>query len=95
MNIQPLNDRVLIKKIHEEEKTETGIFIGDLKKDKPIQKGVVVAIGKKAPMQVKAGDIVLLGKYAGIETHEDHLMIREDEIIGIINEHRDSNQACE
>lgn len=88
MNIQPLSDRVLVKKVQPEEKTQSGIFIGDMQNNKQVQTAIVVAAGPgkdKIPMQVKIGDTVLFAKYAGVETHEDHLMIREDEIFGIVS----------
>ena len=94
MKIKPLNDRVLVVRIEEEEKTTGGIIIPDTAKEKP-QEGKVVAVGpgkwdesgKRIPLEVKKDDRVLFGKYAGNEIKVDgveHLMMREDDIMGII-----------
>jgi chaperonin GroES len=94
MKIRPLQDRIIVKRIPEEEKTKGGIIIPDTAKEKP-QEGKVVAVGKgKAnedgkvtPLDVKAGDKVLFGKYAGTEIKmdgEEHLIMREDDILGVI-----------
>jgi chaperonin GroES len=94
MNIKPLNDRVLVLRIEEEEKTSGGIIIPDTAKEKP-QEGRIVAVGpgkkdddgKRIPLAVKVGDRVLFGKYAGTEIKIDgieHLIMREDDILGII-----------
>ena len=94
MNIKPLHDRVVVKRVEEEQKTKGGIIIPDTVKEKPI-KGRVVAAGSgrvlengtKVPLQVKEGDLVLFGKYAGTEIKiedEEHLILREDDILGII-----------
>jgi chaperonin GroES len=94
MKIRPLQDRIIVKRIAEEEKTKGGIIIPDTAKEKP-QEGKVVAVGKgKAnedgkvtPLDVKAGDKVLFGKYAGTEIKmdgEEHLIMREDDILGVI-----------
>ncbi len=94
MNIRPLQDRVIVKRIEEEEKTAGGIIIPDTAKEKP-QEGEVVAVGKgKAnddgkvtPLDVKAKDRVLFGKYAGTEITldgEEHIIMREDDILGIV-----------
>jgi chaperonin GroES len=94
MKIRPLQDRVIIKRLEEEEKTKGGIFIPDSAKEKPIE-GEVIAVGKGKraedgkliPLDVKAGDRVLFGKYAGTEVKidgEEHLIMREDDILGII-----------
>ncbi len=96
MKIRPLGDRVLIRRIKEEEKTKGGIIIPDTAKEKP-QEGKVVAVGKGKvaedgkliPPEVKAGDKVLFGKYSGSEIKlegEEHLILREDDILGIISE---------
>jgi chaperonin GroES len=94
MKIRPLQDRIIVKRIEEEEKTKGGIIIPDSAKEKPIE-GQVIAVGpgkvmengtKVAP-EVKAGDRVLFGKYAGTEVKIDgveHLIMREDDILGII-----------
>lgn len=94
MKIKPLQDRVIVKRVSEEEKTSGGIIIPDTAKEKPME-GEVVAVGggkildngTKVPMDVKAGDRVLFGKYAGTEVKIDgveHLIMREDDILGII-----------
>ncbi len=94
MKIRPLQDRVIIKRLEEEEKTKGGIIIPDSAKEKPIE-GEVVAVGKGKraedgkliALDVKAGDRVLFGKYAGTEIKiegEEHLIMREDDILGII-----------
>lgn len=89
--IRPLHDRVLVQKIESDSKTEGGIIIPDSAKEKA-QTGKVLAVGpgkvdnngKVIPMQVKAGDEVFFGKYAGTEAGEDLLIIREDEILGVV-----------
>jgi chaperonin GroES len=94
MKLIPLNDRVLIIRIEEKEKTSGGIIIPDTAKEKP-QEGKVIAVGpgkwdengKRIPLDVKKGDRVLSGKYAGNETTIDgveHLIVREDDILGIL-----------
>jgi chaperonin GroES len=94
MKIRPLQDRIIVKRIAEEEKTKGGLIIPDTAKEKP-QEGKVIAVGKgKAnedgkvtPLDVKAGDRVLFGKYAGQEIKvdgEEHLIMREDDILGVI-----------
>jgi chaperonin GroES len=94
MKIRPLQDRVIVKRIDEEEKTKGGIIIPDTAKEKP-QQGKVVAVGKGkvneegkvTPLDVKVGDRVLFGKYAGSEVKldgEEHLILREDDILGVL-----------
>jgi len=93
MKIRPLHDRVLIKRLNEEEKTKGGIIIPDSAKEKP-QEGKVVAIGKGriddgkvVPLDVKVGDKVLFSKYSGNEVKiegEEHLIVKEEEILGIL-----------
>jgi chaperonin GroES len=94
MKIRPLQDRVIVKRIEEEEKTKGGIIIPDTAKEKP-QEGKVVAIGKGkvsdegkvTPLDVKVGDRILFGKYSGSEIKlngEEHLIMREDDILGIV-----------
>jgi len=94
MKIRPLQDRVIVKRLAEEEKTKGGIFIPDTAKEKP-QQGKVVAVGKGKvaddgkliKLDVKAGDRILFSKYAGTEVKiedEDHLIMREDDILGIV-----------
>jgi chaperonin GroES len=94
MKIRPLQDRVIVKRIEEEEKTKGGIIIPDSAKEKQ-QEGRVVAVGKGkvdedgkiTPLDVKVKDRVLFSKYAGTEVSidgEEHLIMREDDILGII-----------
>ena len=94
MKIRPLQDRIIVKRIEEEEKTKGGIIIPDTAKEKPIE-GKVVAVGagkilengKKLPLEVKKGDRVLFGKYAGTDVKiegEEHLIMREEDIIAIV-----------
>lgn len=88
--IRPLFDRVLVKRLENEEKTAGGIIIPDIAKEKAqtgkviaVGTGKVLADGKVLPMQVKINDVVFFGKYAGTEV-EEHVVIREDEILGVI-----------
>jgi len=94
MKIRPLQDRVIVKRVAEEEKSKGGIIIPDTAKEKP-QEGKVVAVGKGKvdedgklrPLDVKAGDRVLFGKYSGTEIKldgEEHLILREDDILGVL-----------
>jgi chaperonin GroES len=94
MKIRPLGDRILVKRIKEEEKTKGGIIIPDTAKEKP-QEGKVVAVGKGKMTEqgklltpdVKAGDKILFGKYSGSEVKiegEEHLILREDDILGVL-----------
>ncbi|MGH7824033.1 MAG: co-chaperone GroES [Candidatus Binatia bacterium] len=94
MKIRPLQDRVIVKRIAEEEKSKGGIIIPDTAKEKP-QEGKVVAVGKGKmnedgkiiPLDVKANDRVLFGKYSGTEINiegEEHLIMREDDILGVL-----------
>ena len=88
MKIRPLQDRIIMKRIPEEEKTKGGIIIPDTAKEKPLE-GLVVAVGngKVRPLAIKPGDRVLFIKYAGNEVKidgEEHLMLREDDILGVI-----------
>ena len=94
MKIRPLHDRVIVKRVDEEETTKGGIIIPDTAKEKPVE-GKVMAVGdgkvtddgKKIPLEVKAGDKVLFGKYAGTEIQiegEENLIMREDDIIAIV-----------
>jgi chaperonin GroES len=95
MKIRPLHDRVIVKRIDEEEKTKGGIIIPDTAKEKPAE-GKIVAVGdgkilengKKQPLEVKKGDKVLFGKYAGTDISiegEEHLIMREEDIIAILD----------
>lgn len=92
--IKPLHDRVIVKRIEESDKTAGGLFIPDSAKEKP-QEGEVIAVGEgkykddgsRQTLDVKAGDRILFGKYSGSEItidNEELLMMREDEILGII-----------
>jgi chaperonin GroES len=94
MKIRPLQDRILVKRVAEEEKTQGGIIIPDTAKEKP-QQGIVVAAGpgktgedgKVRPLDVKKGDKVLFGKYSGSEIEvegDEHLIIREEDILAIV-----------
>jgi chaperonin GroES len=94
MKIRPLQDRIIVKRVEEEEKTKGGIIIPDTAKEKPME-GKVIAVGKGKlledgkihPVDVKAGDRVLFAKYAGTEVkigEEEHLIMREDDILGVI-----------
>ena len=95
MKIRPLYDRIVVKRIAEdEEKTAGGIIIPDSAKEKP-QQGEVVAVGKGkrledgklVPLEVKVGDKILFGKYSGSEAPklgEEYLIMREDEVLGIL-----------
>lgn len=94
MKIRPLQDRIIIKRVEEEEKTKGGIIIPDSAKEKPMEgkviavgKGKILENGKIQPLDVKVGDRVLFGKYAGTEVKIDgveHLIMREDDILGVI-----------
>jgi chaperonin GroES len=94
MKIRPLQDRVIVKRVEEEEKTKGGIIIPDTAKEKPMEgkviavgKGKVLEDGKVHPLDIKAGDRVLFGKYSGTEVKidgEEHLIMREDDILGVI-----------
>jgi len=94
MKIRPLGDRILVKRVEEEQKSKGGIIIPDTAKEKP-QEGKVVAVGKGkvlddgkvVPLEIKAGDRILFGKYSGTEVKiagEEHLIMREDDVLGII-----------
>ena len=94
MKIRPLQDRIIVKRIEEEEKSKGGIIIPDTAKEKP-QEGKVVAVGKGkvsddgklTPLDVKVNDRVLFGKYSGSEINidgDEHLIMREDDVLGVI-----------
>jgi len=94
MNVKPLQDRVIVKRVEEEGKTKGGIIIPDSAKEKPVE-GKVVAVGSgrilengsKVPMQVKKGDRVLFGRYSGTEIKidgEENLIMKEDDIVAIV-----------
>lgn len=94
MNVRPLYDRVLVKRFDEPEKSRGGLFLPETAKEKPLQ-GEVLAVGDGrlnddgtvTPLQVKAGDRVVFSKYAGTEIKlegEDRLILREDDILGVL-----------
>ena len=94
MNIRPLNDRLLVQRLEEEETTAGGIIIPDSAKEKPAQ-GNVVAVGpgklndagERVALQVKKGDVILFSKYGGTDVKldgEDYLIMREDDVLGIV-----------
>ncbi len=94
MKIRPLQDRIIVKRVDEEETTKGGIIIPDSAKEKP-QEGKVIAVGKGKisddgkvqKLDVKKGDKVLFSKYAGTEINiegEEHLIIREDDVLGVV-----------
>jgi len=94
VKIRPLQDRVIVQRIEEEERTKGGLIIPDTAKEKP-QEGKIVAVGKGklnedgkvTPMDVKVNDRVLFGKYSGTEINidgEEHLIMREEDILGVI-----------
>ena len=94
MEIRPLQDRIIVKRVQEEEKTKGGIIIPDTAKEKPVE-GKVIAVGngkvledgKVRPLDVKKGDRILFSKYGGTEVKidgEEHLIMREDDILGVI-----------
>ena len=94
MKIRPLHDRILVRRIEEGEVRKGGIIIPDSAKEKP-QEGKVIAVGngkvnddgKKIPLDVKAGDRILFGKYSGSEVkveEEEYLILREEDVLGVI-----------
>lgn len=94
MNVRPLYDRLIVKRIEAEEKTKSGLFIPDSAKEKPIE-GEVIAVGNGKvldngdvrALEVQAGNRILFGKYSGTEIKlegEEHLILREDEVLAII-----------
>jgi chaperonin GroES len=94
VNIRPLHDRVVVKRIDQQEQVRGGIIIPDTAKEKP-QEAEVVAVGpgklnddhKRSPIDVKAGDRILIGKYSGSEIKigdEDYVILREDEILAVL-----------
>ncbi len=95
MKIRPLQDRVIVKRVKEEEKTKGGLYIPDTAKEKPVE-ATVVAVGNGKVLEdgtvrkldVKAGDRILFGKYSGTEVKidgEEHLLIREDDVLAVTN----------
>ena len=94
MKIRPLQDRILVQRLAEEEKTKGGIIIPDTAKEKPAE-GKVAAVGngklgddgKRIPLEIKKGDSILFGKYSGTEVTiegKEYLIMREDDILGVI-----------
>jgi len=94
MNVRPLHDRVLVKRVEEQEVVKGGIIIPDTAKEKPME-GEVIAVGsgkvmddgKRSEMDVKAGDRILFGKYSGTEIKiedQDYIIMREDEILAVL-----------
>ena len=94
MNVRPLNDRVLLRRLEQEEVVKGGIIIPDTAKEKPMEAevravgpGKLDENGKRVPCEVKKGDRVLIGKYSGTDIKiddEEYLIVREDEILGVI-----------
>jgi len=93
-NFRPLGNRVLVRKIEPEQKTESGLFIPDSAVDQSFQQGTVLAggpgiigtDGNTIPMQVKVGDTICFGKYVGTEAGVNYIIVREDEILGVIDQ---------
>ena len=94
MKLRPLQDRILVQRVKEEEKTKGGIIIPDTAKEKPAE-GKVIAVGqgkldengKRVPLEIKKGNRILFGKYSGTEVKiegEEHLIMREDDVLAII-----------
>lgn len=94
MKVRPLNDRILVKRLAEETKTAGGLFIPDSAKEKPAR-GEIIAVGngklddsgKRVGLEVKAGEKILFGKYAGTEIKldgEEHIILREDDVLAVI-----------
>jgi chaperonin GroES len=96
MKVRPLHDRLIVRRLEEEEKTKGGIIIPDTAKEKPIEGKVIAAgegrinkDGKKMPMEVKKGDRILFAKYGGTEVKmegEEYLMMKEDDVLAVIEE---------
>ena len=95
MKIRPLADRIVVKRLEQEEKTKGGIIIPDTAKEKPVE-GKVVAVGngkvlkngKVRPLDVKEGDRILFGKYTGTEVKvdgEEHVLLREDDVLAVLS----------
>src|SRR5512136_972212 len=102
MNVRPLHDRIIVSRIEEGEQKIGGIIIPDSAKEKP-QQGKVVAVGngkvkddgKRIPLDVKAGDTILFGKYSGQEIKldgEEYLIMREDEVLAVIEDGGDTKK---
>ena len=96
MKVRPLNDRVLVKRLEEMQMTKGGIYIPDTAKEKPVEGRVIAAgpgkvndQGNRLPLNVKEGDRILFGRYAGSEIKiegEEYLMMREDDILAVVEE---------
>jgi len=96
MKIRPLQDRIIVKRVEEEDRTRGGIIIPDTAKEKPVEgkvlavgNGKVLEDGKVRPLDVKAGDRVLFAKYAGTEVKldgEERLILREEDILGVVED---------
>ena len=94
MHIRPLHDRILAKRLAEEEKTQGGLYIPDSAKEKPLEaqviavgNGKVLEDGSLRPLEVKAGDKILIGKYSGSEVKlngEEHIILREDDVLAVV-----------
>ena len=104
MKLRPLHDRVVVRRVKEEEKTKGGIIIPDNAKEKP-QEGIVVAVGngaigddnERVPLDVKKGDRVLFGKWSGTEVKidgEDLLIMKESDIMGVLNDAKGVSAAA-
>lgn len=94
MKLRPLQDRILVQRVEEEAKTKGGIIIPDTAKEKPAE-GKIIAVGngkvsdegKRIPLELKKGDRILFGKYAGTEVKvdgEEYLIMREDDVLGVV-----------
>jgi chaperonin GroES len=103
MNVRPLHDRIIVQRIEEAEQRVGGIIIPDTAKEKP-QQGKVIAAGagkvkedgKRVSLDVKAGDLILFGKYSGQEIKldgEEYLIMREDEVLAVIDEAGETKKA--
>ena len=96
MSVKPLEDRILIKPLEAQSKTASGIFLPESAKEKPMQGKIIAAgngkskdDGKRVPLDVKAGDLILFGKYSGQEIKldgEEYLIMREDEVLAVIDQ---------
>lgn len=96
MKVQPLHDRILVRRLEEEQKTAGGIIIPDNAKEKPLQgrviaagKGKILEDGSRRSLDVKEGDRILFGKYAGTEIKidgEEHMIMREDDVLGVFED---------
>jgi chaperonin GroES len=103
VKVRPLGDRILVKRLEEEEVMKGGIIIPDTAKEKP-QRGEVIAVGlgrldedgKRLPLDVQVGDVVLFGKYAGSEVtidDDEFLIMREEDVLAVIEEEKSGKQA--